>query len=78
MTFNDLRLNPSLLKALSEEGYTTPTPIQQKAIPLVLERKDVWDAPKPALVKQLLLLYLLFKFWMKQEIRLNPKKVFAL
>jgi len=41
MTFNDLRLNPSLLKALSEEGYTTPTPIQQKAIPLVLERKDV-------------------------------------
>ncbi|MBK9270655.1 MAG: DEAD/DEAH box helicase [Saprospiraceae bacterium] len=41
MTFNDLRLNPSLLKALSEEGYTSPTPIQQKAIPLVLERKDV-------------------------------------
>jgi len=30
-----------LLKALDNEGYTTPTPIQQQAIPLLLERKDL-------------------------------------
>ena len=30
-----------MLKALDNEGYTTPTPIQQQAIPLLLERKDL-------------------------------------
>src|SRR5882757_4969679 len=30
-----------MLKALSNEGYTTPTPIQTQAIPIVLQRKDL-------------------------------------
>ena len=30
-----------MLKALNDEGYTTPTPIQQQAIPIILERKDL-------------------------------------
>ena len=41
MTFNDLNLIEPILRALGEEGYTTPTPIQQQAIPQVLEGHDL-------------------------------------
>ena len=34
-------LNPALLQALTSEGYTTPTPIQQQAIPDVMAGKDL-------------------------------------
>jgi ATP-dependent RNA helicase RhlE len=39
--FADLGLNPQLLKALKAEGYETPTPIQAKAIPPVMEGRDL-------------------------------------
>lgn len=41
MSFESLGLAPSLLRALSEQGYDTPTPIQQQAIPLVLTGHDL-------------------------------------
>jgi len=41
MTFSDLGLSPSLVKAVTEKGYTKPSPIQQKAIPHILEGKDL-------------------------------------
>lgn len=41
MKFEDLNLHPSLLRAVSNQKYITPTAIQQKAIPLVLQRQDV-------------------------------------
>ncbi len=41
LSFNDLQLIEPVLQALSNEGYTTPTPIQEKAIPNILERKDL-------------------------------------
>lgn len=41
MTFNDLNLIPSILKALKKENYTSPTPIQQQAIPAALNGRDV-------------------------------------
>lgn len=41
MTFEHLNLIEPILKALKTEGYTTPTPIQQQAIPLLLEGKDL-------------------------------------
>ncbi|CAM4102210.1 DEAD/DEAH box helicase [Saccharibacillus endophyticus] len=41
MTFNDLNLIPSILKALQKENYASPTPIQQQAIPVALEGRDV-------------------------------------
>ncbi len=41
MLFKDLNLTEPILKSLHEEGYTTPTPIQQQAIPLVLEGRDL-------------------------------------
>jgi ATP-dependent RNA helicase RhlE len=37
-------LLPELLKAVAEQGYTEPTPIQTQAIPLVLEGRDVMGA----------------------------------
>src|SRR2546428_4690518 len=40
-TFEELGLSAQLLKALSENGFETPFPIQEAAIPLVLEGKDV-------------------------------------
>ena len=41
MLFNQLGLSAELLRAVEEQGYSVATPIQQKAIPLVLEGKDV-------------------------------------
>jgi ATP-dependent RNA helicase RhlE len=41
LTFEQLGLSLPLLKALRTEGYTTPTPIQQQSIPVVLEGKDL-------------------------------------
>ena len=40
-TFADLALAPPLLRALAEEGYATPTPIQARAIPLLLAGRDL-------------------------------------
>ncbi|CAN1721456.1 ATP-dependent RNA helicase RhlE [Hyphomicrobium sp. 1Nfss2.1] len=40
-TFTDLGLDASLLKALTSEGYTTPTPIQAQAIPGVMAGRDL-------------------------------------
>ncbi|MBI5190468.1 MAG: DEAD/DEAH box helicase [Nitrospirae bacterium] len=41
MTFSELELCPALLKTIEKSGYTTPTPIQEKAIPPALNGKDV-------------------------------------
>ncbi len=41
MLFEQLHIIEPILKALKAEGYTTPTPIQQQAIPVVLEGKDL-------------------------------------
>src|SRR5690606_36142267 len=41
MTFDELNLDPALLKAVHEQGYDTPTPIQAQAIPAVLEGHDL-------------------------------------
>jgi len=41
MTFADLALAPSLLRALTEQGYVSPTPIQAQSIPLLLKGRDM-------------------------------------
>ncbi|PKV51509.1 ATP-dependent RNA helicase RhlE [Aquimarina sp. MAR_2010_214] len=41
MSFNTLGLSDELLRAIDKKGYTVPSPIQEKAIPPILERKDV-------------------------------------
>lgn len=42
--FADFNLDPKILKAVAEQGYTQATPIQAKAIPVVLEGRDVMGA----------------------------------
>lgn len=42
MTFQTLGLSTELLRAVADEGYTTPTPIQQQAIPPILQGQDVF------------------------------------
>lgn len=41
MSFNNLQLIEPVLKALIHEGYTTPTPIQEQSIPIILQQKDL-------------------------------------
>ncbi|MBS1500530.1 MAG: DEAD/DEAH box helicase [Bacteroidetes bacterium] len=41
MSFENLNLIEPILRALKTEGYTTPTPIQQQAIPIVLKNRDL-------------------------------------
>lgn len=41
MTFTDLNLIAPLLKAISDQGYSTPTPVQAQAIPFILEGRDM-------------------------------------
>ena len=41
MTFKDLQLVEPILKALDKQGYTNPTPIQEQAIPILLNGKDL-------------------------------------
>src|SRR3954462_258618 len=43
-TFDSLGLKPELLRAVADQGYTTPTPIQAQAIPVVLAGKDLLGA----------------------------------
>lgn len=44
MSFADLGLSPKILSAVASKGYTTPSPIQAKAIPAVLQGSDVMAA----------------------------------
>jgi len=41
LSFNNLQLIEPVLKALSHEGYTIPTPVQQQSIPVILQQKDL-------------------------------------
>jgi ATP-dependent RNA helicase RhlE len=44
VTFDGLGLAPELLRAIGEEGYTEPTPVQSQAIPLVMQGRDLLAA----------------------------------
>ena len=41
MTFKELNITEPILKAIEEKGYTVPTPIQEKAIPPALAKRDI-------------------------------------
>ncbi|MCM2343492.1 MAG: DEAD/DEAH box helicase [Alphaproteobacteria bacterium] len=41
MNFEELGLGPEIVRAVTERGYTTPTPIQEQAIPYILMARDV-------------------------------------
>ena len=41
MSFESIGLSEALVKAVNKQGYTSPTPIQEKAIPLIIDGKDI-------------------------------------
>lgn len=44
MSFDELNLISPLLQAIKNSGYTEPTPIQQQAVPLILEGRDIFGS----------------------------------
>lgn len=79
MTFENLNLIEPILKALKTEGYTTPTPIQAKSIPLILEKKDLLGCAQTGTGKtaafSIPILQLLHE---KQGAEKGPRKIKAL
>lgn len=79
MQFKDLKLNKPILRAISEKGYDLATPIQEKTIPLVLDKKDVIASAQTGTGKTaafaLPILQLLFD---KQDSGKKAKKIRAL
>ena len=49
-TFDSFGLDARVLRGIQKEKFSTPTPIQSRAIPLALEGKDILGIPQPILV----------------------------
>lgn len=52
MKFTELNLDDSLLEALAYMNFVEATPIQEKAIPIILEKRICWPAHKQVPEKQ--------------------------
>ncbi len=79
MQFEELQLNKTLLKSLSEEGYLSPTPIQQKAIPLILAKKDIIGTAQTGTGKTAAFaLPILERLYNMQKVRKKDKKIRSL
>ena len=78
MTFDNLNLNPALLRAVREKGYTQPTPIQTQAIPPALEGRDVLGCAQTGTGKTAAFaLPILHRLWKAEHAR-GPRPVLAL
>lgn len=79
MSFKDLQLNKPLLRAIAESGYDNPTLVQEKTIPIVLDKKDVITSAQTGTGKTaafaLPILQLLFDY---QDAPKKGKKIKAL
>ena len=79
MSFKSLGLSEALLKAIDKQGYTTPSPIQQKAIPLILEGKDVLASAQTGTGKTAgFTLPMLQKLAQGQQLRQRPIRALVL
>ncbi len=79
MSFNSLGLSEALLKAIDKQGYTNPSPIQQKAIPLILEGKDVLASAQTGTGKTAgFTLPMLQKLVQGQQLRQRPIRALVL
>jgi ATP-dependent RNA helicase RhlE len=72
MTFHELNLIPPLLEAISKEGYTQPTPIQEKAIPCILEGKDIFGCAQTGTGKTAAFALPLLQLLHQNKTSLNP------
>lgn len=79
MTFKELGLAEPILKALQEEGYTNPTPIQEQAIPILLKRKDLLGVAQTGTGKTAAFgIPILHHLYERISLRDNKRKVKAL
>ncbi|WP_411895422.1 DEAD/DEAH box helicase [Winogradskyella sp. A2] len=79
MSFKDLKLIKPLLKAVETSGYTEPTLVQQKSIPLILDQKDVIVSAQTGTGKTAAFaLPILQKLFDKQDVPKRGKKIRAL
>lgn len=73
MSFNNLQLVEPVLQALQKEGYTHPTPIQEKSIPVILQKRDLLGCAQTGTGKTaafvLPILQLLYKEDQQQQYR---------
>ncbi len=79
MSFDSLGLKDALLKAVADQGYTTPTPVQVKAIPVILAGKDIIAGAQTGTGKTAgFSLPLLQRLMENADLKLRPKKIRAL
>ncbi|MEG0691752.1 MAG: DEAD/DEAH box helicase [Oscillospiraceae bacterium] len=79
MKFEDLNLQSEILKAISQEGYETPSPIQEKAIPPALEGRDVLGCAQTGTGKTAAFALPILQNILKNPIENNkPRKIRAL
>jgi ATP-dependent RNA helicase RhlE len=79
MSFDSLGLSEALIKAVVDQGYTTPTPVQIKAIPPILEGKDIIAGAQTGTGKTAgFSLPLLQRLAENADLKARPKKVRAL
>lgn len=78
MNFESLGLAPALLRALSEQGFVTPTPIQHQAIPLALNGEDLVGGAQTGTGKTAAFGLPLLHNLLQQEMIKGPRKTRAL
>lgn len=78
MTFQDLKLSEPILKALAEEGYSKPTPIQEEAIPIVLDKKDLLGCAQTGTGKTAAFAIPILEHLLKQETSKGYRHIKAL
>ncbi|NOZ46777.1 MAG: DEAD/DEAH box helicase [Chlorobi bacterium] len=79
MQFEDLKIIEPILKALKKEGYTFPTPIQEKSIPIVLEGRDLLGSAQTGTGKTAAFAVpILQHLFIEYERTHNPHKINAL
>jgi ATP-dependent RNA helicase RhlE len=78
MTFSDLNLNESLLKAIKDQGYTTPTPVQAQAIPFILEGRDMLAGAQTGTGKTAGFTLPMLQILSEQKMAKNHRKIRAL
>jgi ATP-dependent RNA helicase RhlE len=78
MKFIDLKISPTLVSALEAKGYSTPTPIQQQAIPPILEGKDIFGCAQTGTGKTAAFALPILQMLSSKADPQKPKKVKAL
>ncbi len=75
MLFSDLGLADQLLRAISEQGYQTPTPIQSKAIPVILDGRDILAGAQTGTGKTAAFGLPLLQILLQQPILTKPRPI---